>query len=154
MSHVNEKIDYTVEVFVVRDKKVLLRLHDKYKIWLSVGGHVKQGEEDFNEAARREVQEETGLEVELAKPDGFTEFSSERFSELVPPVFLNRHRINEKHEHVAMTFFAVPKKGAKAEDLENSGGLEWVSLSELENPKYNLSEHVKFYAKKAIAKTG
>lgn len=38
MPHIHEKIDFTVEVFIVYNNKVLLRKHDKYGIWLSVDG--------------------------------------------------------------------------------------------------------------------
>ena len=41
MPHIHDKIDFTVEVFVVYKNKVLLRKHDKYKLWLSVGGHIE-----------------------------------------------------------------------------------------------------------------
>jgi len=64
MPHIHDKIDFTVEVFVVYNKKVLLRKHDKYKKWLSVGGHIEL-DENPNEAAIREVKEEVGIEVEL-----------------------------------------------------------------------------------------
>jgi len=55
MPHIHDKIDFTVEVFVVHQKAVLLRRHDKYKIWLSVGGHIEL-DEDPNQAAIREVK--------------------------------------------------------------------------------------------------
>jgi ADP-ribose pyrophosphatase YjhB (NUDIX family) len=64
MSHIHEKIDFTVGVFVVYKDKVLLRKHDKYNLWLCVGGHIEL-DEDPNEAALREVKEEVGLDVTL-----------------------------------------------------------------------------------------
>ena len=64
MPHIHEKVDFTVEVFIVHNGKVLLRKHDKYKIWLSVGGHIEL-DEDPNQAAIREVKEEVGLDVKL-----------------------------------------------------------------------------------------
>ena len=57
MAHVHEKIDFTVDTFIVFNNKVLLRHHDKYDMWLPVGGHIELGE-DPNEAAVREVKEE------------------------------------------------------------------------------------------------
>jgi len=54
MPHIHDKIDFTVEVFIVHNNKVLLRKHDKYKIWLSVGGHIELNE-DPNQAAIRDV---------------------------------------------------------------------------------------------------
>jgi hypothetical protein len=54
MSHLHEKIDFTVEVFVVSGDAVLLRKHDKYKIWLGVGGHIELDEEPTQAAVRDE----------------------------------------------------------------------------------------------------
>lgn len=67
MVHLNYYIDNTVEVLIFYEDKVLLRFHDKYEIWLSVGGHIEV-DEDINQAALREVLEEVGLEVELCIP--------------------------------------------------------------------------------------
>ena len=54
MPHIHDNIDFTAEVFVVYKGRVLLRKHDKYKMWLSVGGHIEP-DEDPNQAAVREV---------------------------------------------------------------------------------------------------
>ena len=35
------QVDFTVEVFVVWNDRVLLRRHDEFDFWLSVGGHVE-----------------------------------------------------------------------------------------------------------------
>jgi len=40
MPHIHEKIDYTTDVFIVCKDKVLLRKHEKYGIWLGVGGRI------------------------------------------------------------------------------------------------------------------
>ena len=64
MPHIHEKVDFTVEVFIVYKDKVLLRKHDKYGIWLSVGGHIEL-DEDPVQAALREVKEEVCLNIEL-----------------------------------------------------------------------------------------
>ena len=64
MPHIHEKMDFTVETFIVHKNKVLLRKHDKLKIWMSVGGHVEL-DEDPVEAALREVKEEVGLDITL-----------------------------------------------------------------------------------------
>ena len=60
MPHIHKKIDFTVEVFVVYKDKVLLRMHDKHHIWLSVGGHIELGEDPV-EAAKREVKRKLSL---------------------------------------------------------------------------------------------
>ncbi|MDP2642022.1 MAG: NUDIX domain-containing protein, partial [bacterium] len=65
MPHIHEKIDFTVEVFIVYKDKVLIRKHDKYDKWLAVGGHIEL-EEDPNQAAVSEEKEEVGLDIKLA----------------------------------------------------------------------------------------
>ena len=60
MPHVHEKIDFTASVFIVNGDAVLLGKHEKFHRWLQPGGHIEL-DEDPNEAALREVKEETGL---------------------------------------------------------------------------------------------
>jgi ADP-ribose pyrophosphatase YjhB (NUDIX family) len=105
MSHIHERIDFTVEVFIVHKNRVLLRMHDKYKKWMSVGGHIELHEDPI-EAAYREVKEEVGLDVELV---GNPEIKGllDRSKELIPPVALNRHPSEKPgHEHVTFVYFA------------------------------------------------
>jgi 8-oxo-dGTP pyrophosphatase MutT (NUDIX family) len=88
MAHIHTKpgqVDHTVEVFVVSGGKVLLRKHDKYGIWLSVGGHIEL-DEDPNQAALREVKEEVGLDTELLQPETL-EVSNDCFWSAWPDFF-------------------------------------------------------------------
>lgn len=154
MPHIHEKVDFTVEVFIVYEDKVLLRKHDKYDIWLGVGGHIEP-DEDPNEAALREVREEVGLKITLAGaplPE-WTGLQEEK--ELIPPRFLNRHRINSTHEHVSLVYFA------KADTYEVVPGAEdksdewrWLTREELEENKYIIKENILFYAKEALKELG
>src|SRR3989338_3992126 len=151
MPHIHEKIDYTAEVFVVYSNTVLLRKHDKYKIWLSVGGHIEL-DEDPNQTAIREVKEEVGLDVVLA--DGLRPFTKETsgYKELIPPMFLNRNRISEKHEHVVLVYFAKSKTDKLILPItkEVSEGCKWFTIDELKNPKFELTKHVQIYANSAL----
>ena len=149
MPHIHEKIDFTVEVFIVHGERVLLRMHDKYGLWLSVGGHVEL-DEDPNQAAVREVREEIGLDVTLADDLLIETESSDSYRELIPPKFLNRHRIKEGHEHVSMTYFARSETNETVnEGDERSEGLRWFTLGELDDPA--ITERVRVYAKRALA---
>lgn len=149
MPHIHKLIDFTVEVFVVYNGKVLLRKHDKYKKWLSVGGHIELNE-DPNQAAVREVKEEVGLNIELderLKPD----HEKDNTKELIPPYFLNRHAVEEKHEHITFVYFAKSKSNKIRQNVkeEESEECRWFTKKEIEESK-ELVPNVRFYALKAL----
>ena len=106
MPHIHDKIDFTSEVYIIYNNKILLRKHDKYGFWLSVGGHIEL-DEDPNEAAIREVKEEVGLDIELYHENQYKLSKNENYKELIPSQFMNRHRINDSHEHVTLIYFAT-----------------------------------------------
>ncbi len=148
MPHLHEKIDFTAEVFIVHKDKVLLRKHDKYSIWLSIGGHVEL-DEDPNQAAIREVKEEVGLDIELWSGFQTAHLETTNFKDLIPPAFLNRHRINETHEHVSFVYFGRSTSDVVInQESEHSDAIEWFSLEEMDNPQF--SEQVRTYAKAAL----
>jgi 8-oxo-dGTP pyrophosphatase MutT (NUDIX family) len=146
MPHIHEKIDFVVEVFIVYKNTVLLRKHDKYKIWLSVGGHIEL-DEDPNQAALREVKEEVGLDVTLAPgPMAPAEAGS---TQLIPPRFVNRHAINDKHEHVAFIYFATSDSDKiVAESPDKSDECVWATKEDLQT--MDLKPHIKYYAECAL----
>jgi 8-oxo-dGTP pyrophosphatase MutT (NUDIX family) len=151
MPHIHEKIDFTVEVFVVHKNKVLLRKHDKYHIWLSVGGHIEL-DEDPIQAAIREVKEEVGLDIELFGDTDTLDANRDEYQELLPPQFLNRHRINENHEHITLVYFATSKTDQITEmaEHEKSEDCRWLTSAELDELT-DISESIKHYAKTALA---
>lgn len=150
MPHVHKLIDFTVEVFIVYKNKVLLRKHDKYKKWLGVGGHIELNEDPI-EAASREVKEEVGLDIELdsrLKPN----YNQDETNDLIPPYFLNRHRINKTHEHVTFIYFAKSDTDKiKQGKNEKSEGYKWFTKEELLNNKV-ITSSIKFYALKSLEK--
>ncbi len=150
MPHIHEKVDFISEVFVVHKDKVLLRKHDKYKIWLGVGGHVEL-DEDPNEAAIREAKEEVGLDIRLTDFSGKQDSYTDSYKELTPPIFLNRHAINDTHEHIALIYFATSESDTVvAGGRDRSDEWKWFTKEELEDTAYGVREHVKFYARRAL----
>lgn len=151
MAHIHEKIDFTVEVFIVYKDKVLLRKHDKYKFWLSVGGHIEL-DEDPNQAAIREVKEEIGLEVTLT--DDLLPFEKEtgEYKELIPPKFINRHNISDTHEHITLMYFGKVMSDEIVESVkdEKSDGWKWFTMEELEKNEEEIRDTILFYAKQAL----
>ena len=152
MAHIHEKIDFTATVFVVFKDKVLVRKHDKYGIWLGVGGHIEL-DEDPNQAAVREVKEEVGLDVVLVgnpKPEGL---GSGKYQELLPPKFLNRHFVNDLHEHVDLIYFATSESDHVIPE-NTTDEWHWFSKEDLERNEQGIRVDILNYAKAALAELG
>ncbi len=153
MSHINEKIDFTVCIYIVHENKVLMHKHKKLGIWLPPGGHIDLNE-DPNEAAIREAKEETGLEIELVGTS--TQYDSPYGArDLVPPRFLNRHYYDttRSHEHVNMAFFARPKT-LDIRPEEEGGEVRWFSAEEIRYPQYAIVADVQAHTKVAFQELG
>lgn len=150
MPHIHEKIDFTAEVFVVFDSKVLLRKHDKYGLWCSVGGHIEL-DEDPNRAAIREVKEEVGLDIKLDTSHmKLAESKDKVYVELVPPVFLNRHRISDTHEHVSLVYIARSSSDKVVPERETD---QWKWLRKEELQSLDLRPTILEYASYALSIT-
>jgi len=150
MPHIHEKIDFTATVFVVYKNKVLLRLHDKYKKWLGVGGHVELDEEP-NQAAVREVKEEVGLDVVLVGKIPDVKSEAKCFRELLPPRFMNIHYVNDTHQHMDMIYFAKSDSDdVRPEGDDISTDWRWLTKEELEKNELGIREHTLFYALEAL----
>jgi 8-oxo-dGTP pyrophosphatase MutT (NUDIX family) len=148
MPHIHEKIDYAADVFIVNDDAVLLRMHEKYAMWLAPGGHVEL-DEDFVEAALREAQEETGLPIVLLGPDPVSDEGHER--ELRIPRFINRHNVNDTHEHISFVYFATTNtRETNPAPGEKSDGFQWFTERELDEPAHGVKLRIRHYAKEAL----
>jgi 8-oxo-dGTP pyrophosphatase MutT (NUDIX family) len=118
---------FTVAVFVVWDGKVLLHRHRKLGMWLPPGGHIEEGELP-DEAAVREVWEETGVRIELV---------GERREDVTDPVQLHRpagvqlENIEPGHQHIDLIYFAkAPGSAEIREDFSDEkvgwyGPVDW-----------------------------
>jgi ADP-ribose pyrophosphatase YjhB (NUDIX family) len=149
MPHIHEKIDFVADVFIVYKNKVLLRKHDKYKIWLPPGGHIEL-DEDPNQAAIRETKEEVGLDINLIDSETPIRLFDDS-KELIPPRFLNRHKINDSHEHISFIYFAAAKIDLIQQgETEMSDAIRWFANDELDDPKFGIIERIKYYAHAAL----
>ena len=157
MAHNNFYLDLCVDTYVVNDGSGLLRFHDKYKFWGTCGGHIDPGQ-DPNEAALREVMEESGLVVELVGPKDWYREDTEENIDLVPPLFVNRHSINEHHDHSGMVFAAKAdsREVNPHEDEDQNVEFKWVDIKELSDMHEagELRDDVFRYAKKALEVVG
>jgi 8-oxo-dGTP pyrophosphatase MutT (NUDIX family) len=131
---------------------VLLRMHDKFKIWLSVGGHIEL-DEDPVEAAIREVKEEVGLEIKIvgeAHGPLSGHEDNRGYKYLIPPRYLGRHPVGPNHEHIAMVYFALSDTDVLSDSVSEHerSTTVWVTKAELE--KMDLVPNVRFYAGEAL----
>ena len=104
---------FTATVYILFLEKVLLHRHAKLGKWLPPGGHIEQ-DETPPEAARREVKEETGLDIEK------------------PRVFHAIARVNQLGEHWTTIYFLAH---AGSDDVKLSwehDEYKWIRPEELE----------------------
>lgn len=156
MPHIHEKVDFCVEVFIVYKDKVLLRMHDKHKIWLSVGGHIEL-DEDPVQAGYREVKEEVGLDIEIvgdAEGPNPGEVINQHYSYLIPPRYMGRHPVSDTHTHIPLVYFARAKNdNVSISEMEHERtDTKWFTMKDLENA--NLVPNVLFYASEALKELG
>ncbi|MEK7586048.1 MAG: NUDIX domain-containing protein [Patescibacteria group bacterium] len=151
MPHIHEKIDFTVEVFIVHKDKVLLRMHDKYHLWLSVGGHIEL-DEDPVQAAIREVKEEVGLDIKIT--GDVPEFDDGDYTYLATPKYIGRHKVNDIHTHVVLVYFATSNtdKVVDSENEHEKTETRWVTKDELS--KMDLRPNILHLATKALEELG
>jgi ADP-ribose pyrophosphatase YjhB (NUDIX family) len=112
---------FMVAVFVQWEGKILLHFHCKLGMWLPPGDPIEQGEHPDN-AAVREVLEETGLEVELV---------GERREDVEDPVQLHRpagvqlENIEPGHQHIDLIYFARPTGSTEIAESYSEDRVGW-----------------------------
>jgi 8-oxo-dGTP pyrophosphatase MutT (NUDIX family) len=147
MAHIHEKIDFTVAIFVVLKKRILLIHHRNLNKWLPLGGHIEL-DEDPEVAALREAREESGLDVELLGERPPTTEPGTRA--LIAPRFLDIHRITPTHEHIGLIYWARPKAGEIRLSSGEHHDIRWCSAADLDTLRPEMSNAVKWYCRKSI----
>lgn len=147
MGHIHENYDYVTTVFLVHDGKVLFANHPRYGKWVPIGGHIEL-DEDPEEALFREIKEETGLEAEILseKPDVIPGSDTKL---IFRPNYVDVYDANPPHRHIAFIYFARTKSDAFVKSDEHVE-IKWLNLEDLQDPAYDLTPTLKFYAAKAI----
>ena len=147
MPHLNYYLDWTVSVFVVFESRVLLVDHKQLKKWLPLGGHIEPGE-DPEQAAHREILEESGLSIELVgerPPDGF-----EGTRPLVAPAYLDVHHISGEHHHLGMIYFARATSAVVELAVEEHNDIRWFAGRDLADSALTIPAAVRFYGNEAL----
>ena len=130
---------FTATVYVVNDGEIALHRHDRLDMWLAPGGHVDRDELP-RETARREVREETGLNVTLLEPE--TSVEAELGRELPPAEHvmlfdIDVHPSGEVgHQHIDFVYFgAVESREIAPEGRDEAAPdeWEWFTAADLRN---------------------
>ncbi len=147
MTHIHDNIDFVVSAYIVHDDKALLVDHKGLKMWPPVGGHIEP-DEDPEQALYREIKEESGLSVRilLSKPS----FDASHTKSLATPNFMDIHKINEKHRHVVLIYFAAAGDNKTKLAPDEHRQLRWFSKEDLAKKEFHIIEPVRFYALEAL----
>jgi len=120
---------FCASAFVINPytKKILLVMHKKNKRWTQPGGHIED-DETPEEAALREVYEETGLRVRLLG----VRFPRE--DDFIRPLGIQKNRNSMGDIHIDIIYPAVPNDDAKEQlNIEESEDIGWFSREELDD---------------------
>lgn len=126
---------FTATVYIIDNERVLLINHRKLNKWLPPGGHIEPNETP-PEAAKREALEETGIHISINPQENiwierWNAKSIERpymcLLEEIP-----EHNGHPAHQHIDMIYVACPIGGALKENPRETSGIQWFTLSEIE----------------------
>jgi len=107
-------------------QRVLLRWHERYRLWNHVGGHADDGEEDPYITARREAQEETGLTDLRPFPGPDPQIVLVE----VVPVAASAAKGEPDHEHIDVCYVLATERPDELVEEHDDAALQWVSLLE------------------------
>lgn len=122
------KREYTATAYIFHEDKTLLLQHPKIGMWLPPGGHLEPGEMP-HEGARREVFEETGLDIEFLLQENLTIDRWNAKSIPRPYLCLCEKIPSPPHEHIDFIYISQPI-GIKP--VKSDFPIKWFTLEAIE----------------------
>ncbi|MBU4337940.1 NUDIX domain-containing protein [Patescibacteria group bacterium] len=137
---------FTISTIIVCKEKAFLHLHKKMDKWLPVGGYIER-DELLEEAALREIKEESGLEIILYNPDKQVDMADAK--QLIRTAHILLEDIKQDHQHIDFVYYATANSfDVKPEDGEVTD-LKWFEVDEIKKLA-NVPKNVKICALEAI----
>lgn len=138
---------FTATTFVVHGDRVLLHCHPKQGLWLPPGGHIERDELP-HDAAVREIEEETGLRLQLHSELEAATLSEAMDCLVVPqPAFILVEDINPYHQHIDFVYYACLPSDVDPPPVRE--GFVWLGIDGLD--KDGVPQNVREGARRAIA---
>lgn len=139
---------FTASALIIDNDRVLLVYHKKLDVWLYPGGHIEENENP-DEALLREVEEETGLEVEIIsnKDDSISDCKADVFSLHIPYAFLCE--LVGDHYHNDLIYKCRIKKNSELKfNRDESSDIGFFNINEIK--KLKLFDNFRSLLKKVL----
>ncbi len=135
---------FTTSVYVYNPewRKFLLIKHKKFNKWMQPGGHIEENELP-DDAAIREVWEETGLQVELVG-----ERLPRKTDQIKPYAIQHNVVVDGEHEHLDLVYLAVPIGEIELrQNYQETEGIAWFRVKEIEADGFNTFPELKVWVR-------
>ena len=131
MENIEKHFCVSVFVYDKDSKKFLLIHHKKMETWVQPGGHIEMNESP-EEAAIREVFEETGLKIKILgerKPKN---------CDYILPLAIQKNYVNDNHIHMDFVYVAyVDGENELILNEKEATGIGWFTLNEIKKSTFN-----------------
>jgi ADP-ribose pyrophosphatase YjhB (NUDIX family) len=139
------KTDLVATGYIFSNNKVLLVHHNKLNLWLPVGGHINKNE-NFDEALKREIKEETNLDIEILN-QSYIPLNGNVKKNLATPFYVNVHSVGD-HDHCSLFYICKALNPKELKPNNELKDFKWFSKDNLN--KNNVPADVKNQAIKAF----
>lgn len=123
-----QKIDLVVAAFIIERNKVLLVHHKKLGKWLPPGGHIEKNEIP-EDAVKREIKEETGIDIEFLLQQKYKTGVMKN----AMPLHVNLHSVGD-HLHYCFYYLCRPVNEAILNPNSEINECKWFSRDEINDP--------------------
>lgn len=126
---------FTASALIIENNKVLLIYHKKLDIQLYPGGHIEQNETP-DEALIREVEEETGLKIEIiSEKDESLADTKNGVSSLHLPYAILCELVGDHYHNDLIYMCKIKTKSTLKYNTRESDGIGFFNYQEIENLK-------------------